>query len=475
MSWLQEVRGIDPDTASLYGVRVGPLRNGGEALAIAYRRGGETYGNKVRPLDPGDGPRFFFTPKGAPRDLWNVDVLKDEALYETPLIITEGEIDALSCIEAGFPRAVSIPDGWSLNYEGGDGPKSKPITDNAPLLRRSPFVILAGDSDPTGQSFVRAMNNLLDHPCKFLRYPDGCKDANDVLAKHGAGELRRVIERAEWIDPEGGRITGFTDLPPQPMGEVFRPEIEPLDRAIVFHTGFPTIVTGVPSHGKSTLLRVALWSAQRKHGVRVALGMFENPAYDTRDHLARLDTGRPWENLARVERDRLAEALDQKWRLLHMQDTEDRDHDMGWLRDMMRAAAVRDGCRIIVLDPWNEIEHMPAPGESMTQYTNVALAKIRQWAERFDCSVVIVAHPTKMRAEPGQQPKPPLGYDISDSAAWFNKAACGVTVHRVENDDPHTEIITWKSKFEQRYGFGRGRVKVDFDDRQMIYRGRLHG
>jgi len=473
MSYLNETRGIDPVTADRYGVREGELQNGAPALAIAYRRGGEVYGNKVRPLDPGDGPRFFFKPKGAPRDLWNVDCLKDETLYDAPVILTEGELDALSCVEAGFPRSVSIPDGWSENYEGSDGPKSKPLLDNAPLLRRSPCVIVAGDADATGASFIRAVNNLLDHPCRWVRYPEGCKDANEVLAKHGADKLRECINRAEFIDPDGGRITGFTDLPPQPMGEVYKPDLFPLNKAMVFHTGFPTIVTGIPSHGKSTLLRVALWSAQRKHGVRVALGMFENPAVDTLDHLARLETGRPLEMLTRQQEDELRARLDDRWRLLHMQDSETRDHDMGWLREMMRTAAVRDGCRIVVLDPWNELEHLPQPGESLTQYTNVALAKIRQWAERYDCAVVIVAHPTKMRVEPGQKPKPPLGYDISDSAAWFNKAACGVTVHRVDGDeDQYTEVITWKSKFEHRYGIGKGRVRVDFDPAKMIYRER---
>jgi hypothetical protein len=77
---------------------MGRLKNGGEAVRIAYRKAGEAYGEKIRPVDPGEGSRFFFHPAGAPRDLWNVDALADDTMRDMPVIITEGEIDALSCI-----------------------------------------------------------------------------------------------------------------------------------------------------------------------------------------------------------------------------------------------------------------------------------------------------------------------------------------------------------------------------------------
>ena len=38
-------------------------------------------------------------------------------LSNDPLIITEGELDALSAIQAGFPRAISVPDGAGSNLD----------------------------------------------------------------------------------------------------------------------------------------------------------------------------------------------------------------------------------------------------------------------------------------------------------------------------------------------------------------------
>jgi twinkle protein len=473
MSYLEDSRGLDPEMAARYGVEERQLRKGGEGVTIAYRRNGEVYGHKVRPIDPGDGSRFFFHPTGAQRDLWNVDALSDETMFTMPVVVTEGELDALSCIAAGFPRSVSIPDGWTVNYNGDDGPKSKPILANADRLKKSPFVIIAGDADATGGSFVRAVHNMLGgHPCKFLDYPEGCKDANDVLKKYGPGELARVLNAARWLDPDGGLITGFSDMPPEPPMQIYRPGYPPFDDVILFHAGFPTVVTGIPASGKSTFTVCALHHTIRTNGIRVGVGMFETPSSILRDHLSRLNMGRPWDALARLEKDKLEPVLDRHWRVMHM--VEERAHDMGWIKDMMRAAAVRDGCKVVMFDPWNEIEHTLEKGENMTNYLNVALARIRQWAERYDCAVCIVAHPTKMQADAGSQPRAPLGYDISDGSAWFNKAAIGVTVHQVEGDDPHVKVINWKSKFQQQYGIGKGKITLEFDPGAMTYRRRLH-
>ena len=474
MNYLEETRGFDLEMADRYGVTMQALKRGGEAVAIAYRRNGEVYGHKIRPLDPGEGSRFFFHPRDQVRDLWNVDVLSDTTLLDQPIIITEGELDALSCVAAGFPRSVSIPDGWTKNFTGDDGPKSKPILANADRLKRSPFVIIAGDGDETGGSFVHAVRNMLDgHPCKFVEYPQGCKDANDVLRKHGLGELARMLNAARWLEPEGGMITGFADLPPEAPMQIFRTGHPDFDRVILFHAGFPTIVTGIPSSGKSTFTVCALHQVVQNTGIRVGVGMFETPASVLRDHLCRLNTGQPWDVTGSADRDRLVAKLDRHWRIIHKIDTDRRSHDMGWIRDMMHAAAVRDGCKIVMLDPWNEIEHMPEKGENMTDYLNVALARIRQWAERFDCAACIVAHPTKMQAEAGAKPRAPLGYDISASAAWFNKAAIGVTVHQVEGEDRHVLVINWKSKFQQQYGIQKGNQRFDFDTWAMNYRGRM--
>ena len=51
----------------------------------------------------------------------------------------------------------------------------------------------------------------------------------------------------------------------------------------------------------------------------------------------------------------------------------------------------------LVLDPWNEIDHVLAPGDTETMYISKSLTKIRHFARKNDIHVWIVAHPTKLQ------------------------------------------------------------------------------
>jgi twinkle protein len=471
--WLAEVRGLDPEMTSRYGVKAGVSKTGEEVVAFPYLTAidGEAAWFKIRTVG---AKSFRSAPSGVPHGLYNFPALLDAGMNHRPVVITEGEIDCLSVIQSGFPRCVSLPDGWS--GENG-GAKAKPIQDAMPLLRRSPGVIIAGDMDQVGQSFVRAAANMLEgHPVWWVQWPEGCKDANDTLCKHGEAKVRECIENAKQIDPPGGLICGFSDAPPPPEGHVYTTGDETADRVFCLHTGFPTVVTGTPGAGKSTWLTWALAMVQRQHGVRVGMCMMETPWPILRDHLVRMKTGgRDWAQCPSIERAKITAELDENWRLLLRDESDDVPKGMAWVRDMLRTAAVRDGCRVVVFDPWNEIEHRLEPGESVTDYTNAALASVRKWSERYGVASVVVAHPTKMNMDPGAKPRAPLGYDISGSSAWFNKASIGLTVHRTEDEHgcEYTELINWKSKFEQIYPCRRGRVRMDFDPAVMVYRRRM--
>ena len=105
--WI-EARGIDLGLAEKLGLET-VSRGGKNWLAVPYREAGETINHKYRLTSAKD----HRMDEGAPLALWNVDCLKDPKVREgqAPVVITEGEWDAMVAIQAGFPFTVSVPNG----------------------------------------------------------------------------------------------------------------------------------------------------------------------------------------------------------------------------------------------------------------------------------------------------------------------------------------------------------------------------
>lgn len=461
MQWLAQVRGLDGALLAEMGVKRVNHPSLGDAVAFPYKRDGQVIAAKFRTID-----KRFRSTEGVSRPLYNLDAL--DLSPTLPVVIAEGEVDAISCIQAGFDRSVSVPDGWTEN-----GDKRQSLLEAEERLRKSPFVIVAADADAAGASLPRAVANILrGHDVRVATWPDGCKDPNDVLMQHGAGELARCLTSARRLDPPGGFITGISDLPPIPARRVLRTGIGVLDEVMAFEQGALSVGTGTPGAGKSTLSTFAAYHVADREDVRVGFLAFETHPFRIRDHLARLHTGREWDHLSPAERDRCAADLDRQFRIVHRtyDDLPEAGHNLGWLEEMIYALAVRDWCKLIVVDPWNELEHLPEPGESLTSYINFALQRMRGWAERFDCHIALIAHPRKMLTE--GKPRSPTGYDIADSAAFANKPSLGWAVHQETTDDGASvvRLTAWKVRDVQLYGFPKRSRLLDFDPVAMSYR-----
>lgn len=455
--WLTEVRKLDAALLADMGVKAQDHPQLGQVAAFAYQRNGKPYAGKFRAADRKD----WRSTQGVSRGLYNEDSLRDG---DGPIVITEGEIDALSVMQAGYLRAVSLPDGWTE-----DGGKRECLIEAEPLLRQSPFVIVAGDNDATGSSLPKTVANILaGHEVRYAKWPEGCKDANDVLCQYGEGELSRCLTEAKRMDPPGGFITGISDLPPLPPRRVLRVGMPPFDYAMAFEVGAMSVGTGTPGSGKSTFTTFAAFNIATSENIRVGLLSFETHPHRTRDHLARLYAGAPWESLSDERKASTGAFLDEHFRIVH-RTFDDGQHNLGWLQSMIYTLAVRDDCKLIIVDPWNELEHLPEPGESMTAYINFALQQIRQWAEQYDTHICLIAHPRKMMTD--GKPRAPTGYDIADSAAFFNKPSLGFSVHQEEDEDgsPFVRVVTWKVRDTQLYGIEKGNIRLTFHQDPMTY------
>lgn len=459
IKWLQDTRKLDGALLAHMGVKETNHPQLGRALAFPYRKDGEAYAAKFRTV-----AKEWRSSQGKQRGLYNADALASNE--DLPVVITEGEIDALSVMQAGFARAVSLPDGWTEQ-----GNKTEALVQAEEALRRSPYVIVAGDNDAAGESLPRAVANVLrGHDVRAVEWPEGSKDANDVLCLLGEGALADFLNRARRIDPPGGFITAFSDLPPMSDRRVLRGGHELIDRRLAFELGAMSVATGTPGAGKSTFTTWVAHHVSKTENIRVGMLSFETHPHRTRDHLSRLEMGMPFDQLASPQRAELLRRLDDRFRIVHRTYDGDAGHNLGWLENMIYTLAVRDGCKLVIIDPWNELEHLPEPGESLTNYINFALQRIRQIAEKLEVHICVVAHPKKMDMN-GGRPRAPLGYDIADSAAFANKPSLGFSVHqdKTESGAKFIRVITWKVRDTQLYGIEKGTSDADFNPQTMAY------
>lgn len=432
-----KARGLTAELCERLGLTSGVDRAGLEWLCIPYERDGLRVNRKFRRIDE----KAFRQDKGGEQIFWRQDCIADAGLADQPLVITEGEFDAVAAIQAGYWRAVSLPGGG-----GSAGPSGEARTNGkyacieaaGAALDAVKHIIIATDDDAVGVATLSDLTSLLGPArCQFVKYPKGCKDLNDVLREHGEEGVRKCIDGARWIRVVG--VHKFRDLPPLPPLQLWWPEVhEPINKLLPICPSQVSVWTGIPTHGKSSLLNAVAWSLARStSGLRIAHGTFEStPQREYFDDVVGFLTGVPGDKATIEQRERVADWLDANVIFLVTDGyaapgKEDFfDATLEWFFEAARTAVVRHGCRIVILDPWSQIEHARSASEPETNYVQRSLRRAKQFARTFDVHVAIVAHPTKQRKLDDGTYAMPEGYDISGSAHWFNGVDLGVTIHR---------------------------------------------
>lgn len=481
LDWI-ESRGLDAEIGDRLGFD-GTKRDGGDCLVIPFVREGRVVRRKYRPLVQQEGQGRFTQDKGGVRCAWNEDCLRDDSLIGQALIITEGEMDAWTAIQCGLLRTISVPDGApppNPNKDDEDlatSQKYEWLREIEHLLTRDRVseIILATDGDPNGLQLMEDLARRLGKfRCKFLVYPKAAnpdargrkrlKDLNEVLEDYGAKGVVETINRAQFIKVTG--VATMSELPPAAPRRIYEIGFPAYGEHYRMRSGDFCVVTGVPSSGKTTFIQDLVCRVVLRYGIKVAWGSFEqDPQTDHKRNFRRWYNEMPVHQQT-VEQKERADAWIERYHVFIVPD-EDEDATLDWLIEKMEVAVLRHGVEVIVIDPWNELDHLRERHESQTEYVGRAIKTLIKFAKRLGVHLIIVAHPTKMsRGTDGKYPEPTL-YDISDSAHWYNKAVLGVVVHREGKDD--TRIKTAKSKYHDIIG-QPGSVMMHFcrDDGRFV-------
>lgn len=486
-----ETRGISEEVAVHYGIATASsvgsevrADSNGSLILFPFVEHGNVVAEKYRTLK---GEKKFWQRPGGRRTFWNSDVLDDPSLVDgrEPLIITEGEIDALTAIDCRFPHTVSVPDGAPLppnTNTQDDERKLDPAADqtgkfeflwnNRERLKLIKRFTIATDNDTAGKYLANELVRRLSAArCQFVEYPEGCKDLNEVLLRHGRDAVVDVIRSARPYPVRGlYRLSEYPDLPPL---ETFSTGWETLDRVEGPAAGlrlFPgefMVVTGIPGHGKSTWVLNLIFNLAQRYHWRTALFSPEMPTVPhLRDLLRTIKLNHPPLNLDRHEI-----AATDKWindMILFIDNDPtgkvELEFNLEWILDRATDAVLRDGVRVLVIDPWNEIEHTRARDESLTDYIGRSIRTLRRWGQQYSVVVIVIAHPTKDVGKDGKS-RPVTLYDIDGSAHWYNKPDHGVVVC---SDDESSKLNVRKVRFAET-GY-KGEVSFSFSRTSRRYR-----
>lgn len=447
--WL-EARGISVSLAEKFGLTT--VQKGGKAwLSVPYVERGRIVNHKYRLISE----KRHQMDEGGRLVLWNHDCLLEQS--DKPVVICEGEWDALVALSLGW-RAVSVPNGSS----GGEGELSY-LWEARALLNEVKSFILATDSDEPG---LKLRANLVAHlgadRCSFVDYGADCKDLSDTLQVYGKEAVAEVLNSAK-VFPVKGLYT-VDDFPDRPELTAWPTGLDVLNDsgegpALYLVPGTLTVLTGHANMGKSTLVDCMIASLL-KRGIPTCLASFETDVKPILvDDLRKAMLGIGGHELRTADTSACDALIRSKLQIISQSVDEDEEMNLEYFLDLCRTSVLRRGTRVIILDPWNEIEHKTRHGENETQYIGRALRAIKRFAKIHDVAFWIVAHPTKPFE--GRVRMPRL-LDISGSANWANKADFGLSYHRGKENEPAELCVT---KVRKGYPGRRGFVNVWFDFR----------
>lgn len=422
-----------------------------DCIQFPVIRNGEVVNIKSR-----DAKKNFRQESGAERILYGMDDVTGDTM-----IIVEGEIDKLSIEVAGFLNCVSVPDGAPAPTAKDYSSKFEFLENCEEKLKSIKKFILAVDNDEPGKVLEEELARRLGREkCERVVWPEECKDANDVLVKKGADELRMCVKMSRPYPISGVFEVQdiYLDLKRLYSKGVERgalPGWKSLNELYSVRPGEWTVITGIPGSGKSEVVDAMMVNLALTERWTFAIFSPENQPIER--HAAKLAEkyiGKPFYRNDYVDRLTTSD-LEKAASFLHRHfvfvSPNDDELTVDAVLEKIRQTVLRRGVKGAVIDPWNELDHQRPNGITETEYISASITKIRRFARECNIHIWLVAHPTKLQKDKatGQYPVPTL-YDISGSAHWRNKADNGIAVFReIAKGNKEVEIHVQKIRFKE--------------------------
>ena len=401
--------------------------------------------------------------------------------FEQPLVITEGNIDAMSVFEAGYYNVVSIPGGVQ---------DTKWIEFNYKFLENFSQFIVWTDNDEAGQQGrQKIVKRLGEYNCKIVTPTDDVldviesyyqqydanshirkADANNVLIACGGGMILNLLKTAKEI--ENPKVKRLMDYDEQQLQDL--PRISTGFKAIdrVMYGNFEnslTILTGKAGSGKSTLLNQFFIAEPLEAGERVLIYSGELPArillgnilrpLASRRHIIELDNGEDQPKGYKVTTE-ASKAIKSYYRdgLFVFDDLDELETNGGGLLEAMEYSYKRYGITSYVIDNLMTVDMRGVQGESKMDCQIQFVKRLKKFTREYPVKVLLVAHARKLAS--GQSD---IGLDDISGASEIVKLCDRCYDIRPINNGDDTDALSPSTKISVVKDRQAGRVGAKFE------------
>ena len=374
--------------------------------------------------------------------MWNIDKTK-------PLVITEGQPDAMAVWQSGYKNVVSVPNG-SNNL--------KWIDHNWEWLQGVKEFIVFADNDAPGLEMAMNIKRKL-HNVKIVQADR--KDANEVLFYDGPSKVKELIQNSINEMPKG-----ITDLAEVEFKSSMDASVETIETGFYEYDSYVedwkmqeiTIIFGRNGEGKTTFIsQIIAHCLEKKQKTFLYSGeMSDNKI---QDWLYRQMIGTKKEYLRTIitkYREKIEptpEAIKRikEWHkgTLYLYDRNEKEliGDLDKFFNVMGIAARRYGVKLFIID--NLMAILEENADSLYSDQANFVQRCKQFALDNNSHVVLLAHPNKEKKELKDALEGNLEKtDISGSNNIGNKADNIIAVERlwVEGRDCDAIITSLKDR-----------------------------
>ena len=317
--------------------------------------------------------------------------------FDNPtLILTEGQIDSLSVVEAGIENAVSVP-------TGAKGFTWVPYCWD--FLSRFSYLVVFGDFERETISLLPEMQKRFRGAIKRVTEGNykGCKDANEILQKFGPEAVREAVEDAEPVKhPKIIRMADVERVDISKM-EKITTGIDSLDRVIGgLYFGQLVLLTGERGQGKSTFAsQIGTFAISSGYPVFIYSGELKNDQVKSwmeyqmvGDHkINKIAERNGWINYS-VHQDVIPQLTQWYSDLAYMYDNTMVEDENENLLEILETSIMQYGCRVLMVDNLMTAISDDISSDLYRQQTQF-VRQLAIMAKRMNVIIILIAHPRK--------------------------------------------------------------------------------